>query len=53
MRDPDEDELDRAMARLADGEREAFDPLFRALHPRALRFARARRAAGDRRGRFP
>ncbi len=42
MRDPDEDELDRAMARLADGEREAFDPLFRALHPRALRFARAR-----------
>ena len=30
------------MARLADGEREAFDPLFRDLHPRALRFARAR-----------
>ena len=30
------------MARLADGEREAFEPLFRALHPRALRFARAR-----------
>jgi RNA polymerase sigma factor (sigma-70 family) len=42
VRDPDEDELDRTMARLADGEREAFDPLFRALHPRALRFARAR-----------
>jgi RNA polymerase sigma-70 factor (ECF subfamily) len=42
VRVPDEDELDRTMARLADGEREAFDPLFRALHPRALRFARAR-----------
>ena len=42
MRDPDEDELDRTMARLADGDREAFDALFRALHPRALRFARAR-----------
>lgn len=42
MRDLDEDELDLAMARLADGEREAFDPLFRALHPRALRFARVR-----------
>jgi RNA polymerase sigma-70 factor, ECF subfamily len=42
VRDPDEDELDRMMARLADGEREAFDPLFHALHPRALRFARAR-----------
>lgn len=28
------------MARLAEGEREAFDPLFRALHPRALRLAR-------------
>src|SRR4051812_19467792 len=30
------------MARLAEGEREAFDALFRALHPRALRFARVR-----------
>jgi RNA polymerase sigma-70 factor (ECF subfamily) len=29
------------MARLAEGERAAFDPLFRALHPRAVRFARA------------
>jgi DNA-directed RNA polymerase specialized sigma24 family protein len=42
MRDPDEDELDRLMAQLAQGERDAFDPLFRALHPRALRLARAR-----------
>jgi RNA polymerase sigma factor (sigma-70 family) len=28
------------MSRLAQGEREAFDPLFRALYPRALRLAR-------------
>ena len=42
MRDASEDELDALMARLADGDREAFDPLFRALHPRALRVARAR-----------
>lgn len=28
------------MARLAEGDRLAFDPLFRALYPRALRFAR-------------
>src|SRR4051812_6169115 len=42
MRDPPEDELDRWMARLAQGDRTAFDPLFRALHPRALRFARVR-----------
>jgi hypothetical protein len=42
MRDPDEDELDRLMAQLAQGERDAFAPLFRALHPRALRLARAR-----------
>lgn len=27
------------MSRLSQGEREAFDPLFRALHPRAVRFA--------------
>lgn len=38
----DEGELDHLMARLAQGERDAFDPLFRALHPRALRFAGAR-----------
>ena len=30
------------MARLAEGDRSAFEPLFRALHPRALRLARAR-----------
>lgn len=28
------------MSRLSQGEREAFDPLFRALYPRALRLAR-------------
>ncbi|HVY49152.1 MAG TPA: sigma-70 family RNA polymerase sigma factor [Minicystis sp.] len=38
-------ELDRAMARLARGDRSAFDLLFRALHPRAVRLARARLAA--------
>ncbi|NUQ73884.1 MAG: RNA polymerase sigma factor [Polyangiaceae bacterium] len=42
MREPSEDELDRWMARLAQGDRSAFEPLFRALHPRAIRFARAR-----------
>jgi RNA polymerase sigma factor (sigma-70 family) len=30
------------MSRLSQGEREAFDTLFRALYPRALRFARAK-----------
>src|SRR5689334_24566440 len=35
------------MSRLAQGEREAFDPLFRALYPRALRLAR-RELAPDR-----
>ena len=35
------------MARLADGDRDAFDPLFRALHPRAVRLSRARLASGD------
>jgi RNA polymerase sigma-70 factor (ECF subfamily) len=34
--------LDALMARLAEGDRAAFDPLFDALHPRALRLARAR-----------
>ncbi|MBK8216945.1 MAG: sigma-70 family RNA polymerase sigma factor [Myxococcales bacterium] len=38
----EEEELDTLMARLATGDRAAFDPLFRALHPRAVRFARAR-----------
>ena len=35
------------MARLADGDRSAFDPLFRALHPRAVRLARLRLADAD------
>jgi DNA-directed RNA polymerase specialized sigma24 family protein len=39
VREPSEDELDRWMSRLSQGEREAFDPLFRALYPRAVRFA--------------
>jgi RNA polymerase sigma-70 factor (ECF subfamily) len=42
VRDAAEDDLDACMARLADGDRAAFDPLFRALHPRALRLASAR-----------
>jgi RNA polymerase sigma-70 factor (ECF subfamily) len=37
-----EDELDALMARLADGDRGAFDPLFRALYPLAHRVACAR-----------
>ena len=40
MPEPGEQELDAWMARLAEGERAAFDPLFHALYPRALRFAR-------------
>ncbi len=39
MRQASEDELDAWMARLAQGERSAFAPLFRALYPRALRLA--------------
>ncbi|MFO0684768.1 MAG: sigma-70 family RNA polymerase sigma factor [Sandaracinus sp.] len=35
-----EAELDALMARLADGDRSAFDPLYRELRPRALRVAR-------------
>jgi RNA polymerase sigma-70 factor (ECF subfamily) len=45
-----EAELDALMARLAEGDRSAFEPLFRALHPRALRLARAKldaASAGD------
>ncbi len=38
----EESALDACMARLARGEREAFDPLFRALAPRAERLARLR-----------
>ncbi len=37
-----EDELDRAMDRLAAGDRSAFDPLYVALHPRAVSVARRR-----------
>jgi RNA polymerase sigma factor (sigma-70 family) len=42
VRDASEAELDVWMARVASGEREAFDPLFRALYPRAMRLARHR-----------
>jgi RNA polymerase sigma factor (sigma-70 family) len=42
-----EAELDALMARLAGGDRTAFDPLYRALHPRALRLARARLEAAS------
>jgi RNA polymerase sigma factor (sigma-70 family) len=42
MRDESEATLDALMGRLAAGERTAFEPLFRALYPRAVRFARAR-----------
>lgn len=35
-----EAELDALMARLADGDRTAFDPLYRELRPRVLRVAR-------------
>lgn len=41
-RDPNERELDSLMDRLSQGDRNAFDPLFAALWPRALRLARTR-----------
>ncbi|MDP3279004.1 MAG: sigma-70 family RNA polymerase sigma factor [Deltaproteobacteria bacterium] len=41
-RAPNEAELDALMARLSNGDRSAFDPLFSALYPRALRVARRR-----------
>jgi RNA polymerase sigma-70 factor (ECF subfamily) len=41
-RAPNEAELDALMARLSDGDRAAFDPLFAALYPRAVRVARLR-----------
>jgi RNA polymerase sigma factor (sigma-70 family) len=41
-RSPNEAELDALMARLSEGDRAAFDPLFSALNPRAVRLARAR-----------
>jgi RNA polymerase sigma factor (sigma-70 family) len=40
--DEPEATLDALMGRLAEGDRTAFEPLFRALHARALRFARSR-----------
>jgi RNA polymerase sigma factor (sigma-70 family) len=39
---PSERELDGLMNRLADGDRDAFEPLFRALWPRALAAAKRR-----------
>jgi RNA polymerase sigma factor (sigma-70 family) len=44
VRDPSEDQLDAWMSRLSQGERAAFDPLFRALYPRAVRLARIKLA---------
>jgi len=41
-RAPSEAELDALMARVSDGERAAFTPLFQALHPRALAVASRR-----------
>lgn len=41
-----ERQLDDLMAQLSEGRREAFDPLFRALQPRALRLASARLGPG-------
>ncbi len=43
----DEASLDVLMARLADGDRSAFEPLFREFHPRALRLARVKLAGAD------
>jgi RNA polymerase sigma factor (sigma-70 family) len=37
-----ESELNALMDRLVDGDRSAFEPLYRALHPRAVRFATMR-----------
>jgi RNA polymerase sigma factor (sigma-70 family) len=42
-----ERELDVLMAKLADGDRTAFAPLFASLYPRALGLARMRLGAGD------
>ena len=39
---PSEDELDDLMDRLAGGDRRAFEPIFRALWPRAMAVARRR-----------
>jgi RNA polymerase sigma-70 factor (ECF subfamily) len=42
-----ESELNAAMGQLAQGDRKAFDPLFRSLYPRALRLARVRLSDAD------
>lgn len=42
QRAPNEAELDALMARLSEGDRSAFDPLFAALFPRAVRVAKLR-----------
>jgi RNA polymerase sigma factor (sigma-70 family) len=44
---PSERELDALMGRLSDGDRAAFDPLFAALHPRAVALARLRLEPSD------
>jgi RNA polymerase sigma-70 factor (ECF subfamily) len=41
-----EEALDALMERLAEGDRAAFDPLFRAFYPRAVRLCRARLGNG-------
>jgi DNA-directed RNA polymerase specialized sigma24 family protein len=43
----DEAAIDALMARLSGGDRASFDPLFRALYPRALRLARVRLSDSD------
>jgi RNA polymerase sigma-70 factor (ECF subfamily) len=45
--DATEAALDALMGRLAAGDRAAFEPLFQALHPRAVRFARGRLPAAS------
>lgn len=47
MREESEAALDALMARLSTGDRAAFEPLFHALYPRAVRFARARLAPAN------
>jgi DNA-directed RNA polymerase specialized sigma24 family protein len=44
---PREGDLDALMARLSRGDRSAFDPLYAALRPRAVRLARARLGEGS------
>jgi RNA polymerase sigma factor (sigma-70 family) len=42
-----EAELDQLMSQLASGDRSAFEPLYLALRPRAIRLARTRLGEGD------